>query len=252
MDAVRQAIEREKRMIRNFKVLGLAVMAVLALSAVAASSASAQNGTITSTGNYKLTGTEIAGKTTALTAFGLAVSCEGSTYTGYKFEVTPHTFIVNDVSTFTILPDYNQPKCKTLAGPSTVDMNGCDYNAHLKQTTGNADEYFAEYSLVCPAGKDVTVTNWFSAAEHAEGKEACVIHIAPQGPLSGGRVKDTTTGDLELTGPVKGIKAVETKDGLHALLCPAKETVAGELDLNVTVKADNEAGGSTSISLSHL
>jgi hypothetical protein len=240
-----------KKMIRNLKVVGLALVAVLALSAVAASAASAQNGTITSTGNYTLTATEIAGKTNAMTAFGLAVSCEGSTYTGHKFNVTPHTFIPNDVSTFTITPKYNQPKCKSLSGPTTIDMNGCDYVIHIGLTNGTADTYAVTYDLVCPAGKDITMTNWFSAAEHTEGKEACVIHIAPQTGLAGGTIKDTTTGDLELAGPVKGIKTVETKDGLHALLCPAKEGT-GEWDLGITVKGDNEGGTNTAISLSHF
>jgi hypothetical protein len=237
------------RMIRNLKVLGLATMAVLAVSAVAASAASAQaNGTLTSTGNVTLKGTEIAGKSNSLT-FVLAVECPGSTYTGHKYNVTPHTFIPNDVSTITITPHYKQP-CKSGVGPSTVDLNGCDYVIHIGPTTATADQYSATYDIVCPEGKDITVTNWFSSAEHTENKEACVIHIAPQTGLAGGTIDDNTNGTTTLTGPVK-VNAVETKDNLHPLLCPAKSGVA-ELDLNVLVKGFNEAGAETSISITHL
>jgi hypothetical protein len=245
---VRQAKSKGKRMIRNFKVLGVAFMAVLALSAVVASAASAQNGRITSTGKVTLVGTE--NTPSKLTAFGLTVECPGSTYTGHKYNVTPHTFIENGAETATLSPKYKEP-CKNNFAASTVDLNGCDYVVHLGATTGVADTYAVTYDIVCPVGKDITVTNWLAAAEHTEGKEACVLHIAPQTGLKGGTVKDTTAGDLELKGPVTGIKVVETKDALHPLLCPAKEGT-GELDIDATVKGNNEAGANTAISLSHL
>jgi hypothetical protein len=235
-------------MIRSVKILWPAVLAVIALTVfVAAPAAYAQNGTLTSTGNVTLMGTEITpGKATA---FGLTVECPGSTAVGHKYNVTPHTFIPNDASTVTITPSFKQP-CKSNVGPSTIDLNGCDIVTHIGETTGVADTYAGTGDLVCPVGKDVTVTNWFSAAEHNEGKEACIVHIAPQSGTKGGTVRDTTEGDLVLNGVVKG-KAVETKDSLHPLLCPAKEG-EGELTGSVTAKGLNEAGANTSISLSHL
>ena len=45
-------------MIRKFKTLAVALVAVFALGAVVASAASAQQGFLTSTGNVTLTGTE--------------------------------------------------------------------------------------------------------------------------------------------------------------------------------------------------
>lgn len=237
-------------MTRNLKVFGLVVVTVLALSAVVASVASAQNGRLTSTGNVTLTGTEIVGTPNALTFAGIKTLCTGSTYTGHKYNVTPHTFIPSGSETITLTPQLKQP-CETNVGPATVDLNGCDYVIHIGATTGVADTYAVTTDIVCPAGKDITETSWFSAAEHTEGKESCTMHIAPQTGLKGATIRDTTTGDLELVGAVKGIKVVETKDGLHALLCPAKEG-EGEFDFGDTYKGDNEAHTSTSISLSHL
>jgi hypothetical protein len=247
-------------MTRNFKVLGLAVMAVLAVSAVAASAASAQNGRITSTGNFTLTGTEIAGEKNGLSFNGLETTCPGSTYDAHKYNVTPHVAIPSGAETATITPTYKQvngsgdANCRSNPGnlPTTIDMNGCDYVAHLGVTTGVANQYFVTYDLVCPEGKNVTVTIWFSEAEHTEKKESCTLHIAPKAGLGGGTVKDTGLGDLTLNGTVGGFNVVETKDGLHPLLCPAKEG-EGKFNIGLTVKADAEVGGgNTSISLSHL
>jgi hypothetical protein len=237
----------EEEMIRNFKIVGLALIPVLALTALtSAASAQAANGRLTSTGNVTLTGTEITpGKATA---FGLTVECPGSTAVGHKVGSTT-AFLPNGSEEVTITPTFKQP-CKSNVGPSTIDMNGCDVVSHIGETTGVADTYSGTSDLVCPAGKDVTVTSWFSEAEHKEGKEACTIHVSPQTGVKGGTVKDTTEGDLVLNGPVRG-KAVETKDGLHSLLCPAKEG-EGELSGVATVKGHNEVGANTAISLSHL
>jgi hypothetical protein len=238
-------------MIRNLKVLGLAMMAILALSAVVASAASAQNGRITSTGNFTLTGTEIAGKVNALAFEGVTVECPGSTYDGHKFNVTPHTFIPSGAEVVTITPTYKQP-CKNNFSTSTVDMNGCDYVMHIGPTIAplGTDTYSVTYDIVCPAGKDITVTNWLVAGEHAGGVEPCTLHIAPQNGLIGGDIRDTTEGDLVLEGEV-AVNVVQTKNIPHPLLCPAKSGV-GKLKLNVTVKAHNEALVNTAISLSHL
>lgn len=234
-------------MIRNIKIMGLAVIAILALTALtSAVSAQAANGRLTSTGNVTLTGTEIT--PAKATAFGLTVECSGSTAVGHKVGSTT-AFLPSGSEAVTITPTFKQP-CRSNVGPSTIDLNGCDVVSHIGETTGMADTYSGTSELVCPAGKDVTVTNWFSEAEHKEGKEACTIHVAPQAGIINGTVKDTTEGDLVLSGSVKG-HAVETKDSLHSLLCPAKEG-EGELSGSSTAKGHNELGENTAISLSHL
>ena len=243
-------------MIRNLKVMGLAVMAVLALSAMVASAASAQNGRITSTGNVTLTGTEITGKKNAVTAFGLTAVCPGSTGTGHKYNVTPHTFIPSGAEVFTLTPHLidvseGKPNCRVNSFPATTAFNGCDYVSHIGQTTGVADQYAGTLDFVCPEGKEILWTVWFNDEDHKNGKEPCVIHIPPQTGMKGGTITDTTTGDLELGGPISGVKMIETKNLAHPLLCPAREGEA-EIDIALTVKGDNEFGENTAISLSHL
>jgi hypothetical protein len=238
-------------MIRNLKVLGVALAAVFALSAVAASAASAQNGTITSTGPVTLTATENAGQLNAFTAFGFSTSCPGSTYVLHKLNST--AFIPNDSSTATITPHYKEP-CITEPGgfPTTVDMNGCDYAITLGATTAVADQYKATFHVVCPVNAQITVTIFTTPGKHSENKPFCKLHVVPQQNLvNEATVKDNTNGNIQLNGTVKGIAVQKTNGGEDPLLCAAAQGT-GEYHINVTATGKNEAGGATSVSLSHL
>jgi hypothetical protein len=246
-----KSIRKEEKMIRNLKVLGLALAAVFAMSAVAATAASAQNGTITSTGNVTLTATENAGQLNAFTAFGLEVQCKGSTYTLHKLNETPHKFIPNDVSQATITPDYKQP-CVTNPGnfPTTVDMNGCDYAITLG-TTVVANKYNTTFHVVCPGTNQITVKAYTTATKHAENKPFCTLHIGTQANLAGATATDNLNGQIQLNGTVKGISAQRTNDE-DPLLCAATQTTQAEYHINVTASGKNELGGATTVSLSHL
>jgi hypothetical protein len=239
-------------MIRNFKILGLALVAVFAFSAVAATAASAQNGKLTSTGPVTLDATEIAGKQNALTAFGGKVECPGSVITGHKYNVTPHTFIPSGAETVTLTPDYNVDKCFTEETPgagkhfSTITMNECDYVLHLGTTTGVTDQYNVTADIVCPEKKSIIVDVYLSEKETNETLKVCEITVGAQAGLAGATATDTTEGDLTVNGTFKNIKASRSGTG-----CTSKETAEGEFHINTTVKGTNEAGGTTSISLSH-
>jgi hypothetical protein len=251
-------------MIRNLKTLGLALVAVFALSAVAASAASAQQGKFTSDGPVTLTGTENAAGPNAFTAFGLKVECPGSTYTGHKYNQTPHVFIPNNNSTTaTITPHYKQvaangdANCRATPGnfPVTVHMNGCDYVIHLGVTTEPPNTYGVLYDIVCPPNQEITLTAWTTDTLHTTGDAPfCVIHIPPQVNLAGGHVRDTTDGTLDLNGTVTGITATRTNNtgaaDTHTVLCPEATTHTASLQINVTVKGHNEGGGATSIGIS--
>lgn len=253
-------IER-KMMIRNLKTLGLALFAVLALTAVAASAASAQQGKLTSEKGvpFTLTGTETTGEgeTNALTAFGLTIECPGSTYTGHEVKTTAHKLIPNGAIDATITPHYKQANhnCRVqgLNLPVTVDMNKCDYVAHLGVTTGGvAGTYGVTFDIECNAvGEDITVTVWTTnALETSEpNNPMCIIHVPQQTGLKGAHARDTGNGHVDLIGTVEGIKAVKTKT-THAVLCPAAETTVGKFDIAVTGAAHVEGGASTKISIS--
>jgi hypothetical protein len=239
-------------------------VAVFALSAMAASVASAQQGFFTSDGPVTLTVTENAGGVNATTMFGLTIKCPGSTYTGHKYNVTPHTFIpngsTNGSTTVTMTPHYKQiaangdANCRMTPGnfPVTIHMNSCDYVAHLGATTGGANTYGITLNIICPQGNEITLTTWTTDHEHTTKLEPfCVIHVGPQTGLIGGHAADTTNGTVDLSGTIEGIKATRTPiTGTHTLLCPESTTSTAKLDINLTVKGINEAGGSTSIGIS--
>src|ERR1044072_3755126 len=85
---------RRKRMIRNLKAPGLALMAVFALTAMAASTASAQQGTLTSDGPVTLIGTETGEPNdNSISMFGTTIRCPGSTHTAHHSNGSPHTTI---------------------------------------------------------------------------------------------------------------------------------------------------------------
>ena len=245
-------------MIRNLKVLGLALAAVFALSAVAASVAAAHQGTLTSTGPVTLKGTETgAAGSNALTMSGLSVECPGSTFTGHKYNVTPHAPIPVPATTFTITPHFKQGNhnCRTNPGnfPTTIDMNGCDYVLHLGVTTGGvAHTYGVTYDIVCPVEKEITITTWTNTTDHTNNVTLfCTLHIPPQNGLPGEHATDTTNGNIDLTGTMTGVRVVQTKSEHAPVLCPAKETTTASWHTDVTVSGVNGAGGATSISITH-
>jgi hypothetical protein len=253
-----------REMIRNLKVLGLALAAVLAMAAVTASAASAQ-GKLTSTGPVTLTAVEKVGAPITdnrLTAFGSFVQCPGSTYTGHKVltlketeELKKHQLLPSVSTEATLTPHYKQTD-HNCTGPlgtvATVDMNGCDYVIRLGATTGGvAGTYGVTFDVVCPTGKTITVTIWLNTDAHtAEPDNAkCTLHVGSQSGLHGAHATDNGNGTVDIKGTVTPITVTQTR---HSILCPSgTHTSEATFDLNVTVSGKSELGGPTNISLSH-
>ncbi|MGC1851293.1 MAG: hypothetical protein WA687_02505 [Solirubrobacterales bacterium] len=238
-------------MIRNLKTLGLALVAGFALSAMVASAASAQ-GKFTSDGPVTWTATETGpAGSNAFTAFGATVECAGTTYTGHAYNVTPHASLPSGVTTATLTPKY--PKCvsKPSGRPTTVDMNGCDYVIHIGATKDKANTYLLTFDVVCPAGKEVTVTFFTTDPDHVNGTPFCVWHIQPQTGLTGLHATDTKNGHIDITGAVEKVHITRVSPGdTHLLLCNSLTTTEGKIDIDVTVKGHNQLGAPTEISLS--
>jgi hypothetical protein len=164
-------------MIRNLKILGVALIAVFALSAVMASAALAQNGLLTSTGPVKLTGTLTGAKNeNSLTAFGGVVTCSTTKYTGNKIlteaqtkEGKTHELLQSGSSNVTITPHFTG--CiTTQAGiefPMTIDMNGCDFEFDLGVTSA-ANKYKVKMTEECPTANTIKTTIFANATKHAE------------------------------------------------------------------------------------
>lgn len=251
-------------MIRNLKVLGLALTAFIAFSAMAASGAMAQtNGKLTSDGPVTIKGTQIETQTeagvpnNALTAFGMNVECPNSVYTGHKITETPHALIPNGAESVTISPHYKN--CITAGSfPTTVDMNGCDFAFDLGETTTHKEKsaYKVTATQHCPENQTIKVTVFGSVAKHTANEPFCIIDITPttdftshlvavNTPAGGGTEKD-----LDITGTVTGVVA-HRESPTGSILCTKKTDELGVLHIDITAKGYNAVGESKPIEISH-
>jgi hypothetical protein len=217
-----RTIKKEERMMRNFKALGLALVALFAMSAVAASTASAQLGKITSDGPVTLKGTETGAGQNRLTAFGTNVECPGSTYTGHKTN-TVSTALTSGETSVTIRPNYIN--CVQGGNPVTVDMNGCHYNFYDATTNpvGNKEgTYSVKADIVGPCTHILVTTS------------LCTMTIKKQTGITGAHLKNTPVpDDVDLTGTFSGIHAV----------CGFLTTSNAQLDVDVTIEGINPVTG---------
>jgi len=204
-------------MIRNLKVLGLALVAVFAMGAVAASAASAANqGKLTSDGPVTLTVTETGAKgsdSNSLHAFGSKVECFGSTYAGHKVGGT--SFLASGETTATLTPTYNQKECRSFTGATereaTVETNGCDFVFHIGETTGGVEgTYGVTADVVCPVGNKIHVGVWELGAKHETSNRLCTVEVGAQTGLAGAHVTNTpASDDFDVTGTFTNIAATE-------------------------------------------
>jgi hypothetical protein len=250
-------------MIRNLKVLGLALMAVFALSAVVAAAASAQQGKITSDGPVTLIGDETGAATAnaLLVAFGSEIMCPGSTLTGHKVLTLAeteagkkHELIPNLSTTATITPHYKNchtfiPATKTM----TVTMNGCDYVLHVGVTTAplNTGTYSLTADIVCPVGKVIEV-HVYNSTDHTK-EVLCTLKVTPAVGLTGEagqpmpHVTNTAGGHFDITGTFAGI--VVHREGVCLLDGKGAETKNATFRVDQTVTGKNSLGGVTAVSV---
>jgi hypothetical protein len=238
-----QSIRKEHGMIRNLKTLGIALAAVFALGAVIASAASAQQAFLTGDGPVsQLTGKDIgAAAANRLTAVGTFTHCEESSYVGTAENGKPF----EHATTIKVVPSYKKCKSTALGVTTDVEMHGCYYLLHLKETTSTpADTYGVLATLICEGTNRpvVTVTGG--------GLGTCTITITnPNGAgYPGLDVLDTTNGEIDLKGTATGILVSATGG-----LCPETgENKPSSLDAEITITGDNEAGTATAIGISQL
>lgn len=261
-------------MIRNFRTLGLALVAVFAFSAVVASAASAQTpGHLTSTGPVTLTGTETGLNPTnpggpdqtydnALTGPLGTVYCTHTTYTGHAVlthEQTTtgdkHALIPSGSTTATITPVYTSCHAQIpILGsrPATVTLNGCDYVFHIGETTGGGETYGVTADVKCPPGKKIEVHIYKSGSvTHPDADSICTIKVGEENNQGVGGLHLTNTptptpDDIDLTGTVADIHTENTGS-----LCGNGTSETADLDVDVTVKGDNAEGNPTNITITH-
>ena len=179
-------------MIRKFKTLGLALVAVLAMSAVVASAASATNFTAS---DYPTSGTASSAKgNDDFKTEGGSVECKAHFHAGPLSEAS---------ETVTVVPTYSECQAFGFLGGS-VDMNGCDYRFY---TSGTVD-------LVCPGTKKVVIVG-----------ATCEVTVAAQNSLSKVDLANSGNG-ISAQATIGGIEYTVTKDDFG---CPfsGKGTKAG-------------------------
>jgi hypothetical protein len=231
-------------MIRGCRSIGLILIAAFATSAVVASAASAQQGHLTAEGPVTLVGTPtISPDVSDFTFFGSKNSeCPMYTYTGHKYNVTPHELIPSGASTITLSVSYGQ-FCNVGGVPMTADMNGCDFALDIEGTTGSADTWAVRTTVACPAGAHIQTT-LFSSGAHSF--RVCTITIEENAAgYTGLEITDKTNGKVDLTGTASGIKV--SRSGLG---CSAKTEENAKVDVDMAVVGKSFAGKETAIVLS--
>jgi hypothetical protein len=230
-------------MIRNLKVLGLALVAVFAMSAVAASAASAATpGEFTSTGNVTVTGHSVA-ETFKFDEVS-SVTCTGH-HTIMPEKVTPWGFFNPGAGLTTLTDQAHYTKCVAKLGvqslPATVTTNGCDFLLHIGETTAGTTEYGGTADVVCGAGESIEIHVY---EKEPDVTSICTFKVPAQVGLKGADIKNNA-GKIEVIGKVTAITATRT-----GVLCGGtKETKAAIQEAATVVSGTNEAGAATSISV---
>ena len=197
-------------MIRNFKALGIAVIAALAMSAVVASAASADNFTAAS---YPAEGSGGQTTTHEFTVQGSAVKCAEAKFTGTL--AAANTYM-------TVSPEYK--KCQAFGFlEATVSMNGCTYK--FDAGTGGT----GSVEVVCPSGQTITVV-----------AATCTVHIPPQTPTTPTVNFKNEGEDVLVTSAASGIHSNVTSGFLCPLSSNSTDT-SGKYTGDVTFEGDEGA-----------
>jgi hypothetical protein len=214
-------------MIRNLKVLGLALVAVFAMSALIASTASAiSQGKFTA----KTYPAHIFASDTddVFTVLGQELVCSHQTFTG----------VLAAASTdLTVTPEYTGCENKTNKKTATVTHNECVYT-FTAGTVTSATDVHGTVDIVCPIGKEIEVHVYNN---HAHTSLWCTLVIPTQAGLKVTYTNEAT-GHVRIEGtegagnPIEGITGTakgECTAGLNVHFTTAK------YDAGVTVEGTN-------------
>jgi hypothetical protein len=216
-------------MIRNFKALGLAVVAVLAMSAVVASAAQAvefKAGAYPAALTAKAESLANGGSQKFVTTAG-TVTCD--TVTGTATLSGPASSILTTTITYTDSALEAEGKKDTCTGPlgsqPVIEMNGCQYRFNVAGTV----------DIVCPESKTIVVN----------GGGLCTVKIGSQTGLSKVTYTTITEGGIE---KVTISPAVTNIKYSHSGLCGTGSGTTGSYTGNVIVSGTN-SGNPTNVTV---
>ncbi len=231
-------------MIRNLKMLGLAVSAVLAISAALAAAAQAETGALTSQGFPSIvTGEQLGGVTFDIGEAPIrTIACTS------KLDAT----LVGPTDPVTFTPTYNN--CNSQPGgptPVTITMNGCDYsvgfsrpgttNDQLAPTTGEMHAW-----VNCPAGQQIEIHVYETPALHAANVSTCTYDIKPQGPVPAGIYHNTFGAIPDVDATINAKFTATSTIGAGGPICggnPLTQHLPITLTGNYTLRAFQDFGG---------
>lgn len=200
-------------MLRNLKVLGLAIVAVLAMSAVVAQAASAAEFTAE---NYtaSLSGEQVGEH--VFTVEGNTVKCPTAVFSGSLAAAS------SEVTNVSAKYGNEEAKCTAFGFLSaTVKMNGCTYN--FKVNSGSEDNFTGTAALKCPTGAKVTIVAGTCEATVGEKTTGGATVNQEVGPINYVNMTNTPTSknDVTVNPAATNVVADKTKDGIG---CPFNGT----------------------------
>jgi hypothetical protein len=234
-------------MIRNMKLLGLALGAAFALGTVSASSAMATTEPVASfvAAEYPVsyTGTQDGSSHTLTLPGGLGVlTCTSSHFDAVGNYKASTTFV-------TVTPTYSG--CNTTLtepvdndNPTTVTHNGCTYSftVHEEVFGSMGDSWKGDVELECPVGiKGIEIEVWDTKAKHEKGEATkCTFLIEQQTIKSVVYNNETMNGDVTIEG--KGLFVTVKRTAGTAKECGVA-TQSATYNGNITLDPRNNAEG---------
>lgn len=211
-------------MLRNLKVFGLSLVAMLAIGAVGVSGAEATVQLHSEGAPTTLTGRED-------TPNGLDVgygsfSCVFTNYTG--------TVSAKTTSTFSLSPEYIN--CSLAGFAATFAPNGCSYLFHV-----NSIAKLGTVDIVCPEGKKITI------AAPSIGTVKCTVTIGPQTGsetfqytnIGTGATQEVTVDIGEMIGSISYTQTAGTGLGK----CSTTSASNGRFTGTLTLTGETDGGG---------
>jgi hypothetical protein len=238
-------------MIRNLKILGLALGVVFAMSAMLASAAFA--GKVTAPESATLTGTDTIGQKSVLTYnANQELKCHGHYHIGPVTTfaetggVETHGETSFPAEEITVAPTYTGCEAYingTKLGTATVTMSGCDFDLVLGAVSGGSGPVTA--SLTCPSGQSVIVHVY---TNEAHTTNVCTYTFGETGNKNrtGSSLSAPGAGELTLGGTTTGISASRT-----GILCGGTgSTTTASLTAHAMISGKNKKGEAVALSLS--
>ncbi|HEX5713377.1 MAG TPA: hypothetical protein VFX85_08705 [Solirubrobacterales bacterium] len=215
---------------RNIKILGISLLALLSISGVMAVSASAD--TLTATAYPAvLTGTSDGEFKDTLTTTAGAVSCPD-----IKYDATI-TGPVTTAGLISVTPTYPATGCTGFGFPTTIHHKSCVFQFRvLAGTAGTAN-------LECSGSDELTIT------AISAGITKCTVHVKSQTDIPGTIKFTNTAGGGTVEANLTGIHYTHTQGtGLGA--CTAGTANNGTLVMKAVFTAETHAGQPTGLLLS--